>query len=131
MDVARILLGDNSMDAVLMLGLGYITIRAHRLLDSEIIPKQKAVNASRTLMSGEMKLLDLIVEHIRQTGKPIIPVLDIAIHDELMENNPVRYLEQHGIMAYSAPDQAIRALACVVHRTRHTKARGWGNIQTV
>jgi acyl-CoA synthetase (NDP forming) len=127
MDVARILLDDHSMDAVLMLGLGYITLRAHRLLDSEIIPKRKAEDASRTLISGEVKLLELIIAHIQQTGKPIIPVLDIAIHDELMKNNPVRYLEQHGIMAYSAPDQAIRALACAVHRTRHIKARGWGD----
>ncbi|MCX5851559.1 MAG: CoA-binding protein [Deltaproteobacteria bacterium] len=121
-DVAGILLEDDSMDAVLMLGLGYITMRARRLLDSPIIPAQKTGNTARALISAEIQLLDLIIEQIRQTGKPIIPVLDIEIHDEVMENNPAKYLEQHGIMAYTAPDQAIRALGCVVrHTTRHNQ----------
>ncbi|MGD0274641.1 MAG: CoA-binding protein [Syntrophales bacterium] len=112
-DAARILLDDSSMDAVLMLGLGYVSLRANRWLSSPVLPPQNVEDRATATIRAEVQLLDLLMEQIRETRKPIVPVVDIAIRDEVMEVNPAHYLENHGIMVYSAPDQAIMALACV------------------
>lgn len=118
-DTARILLDDSSMDAVLMLGLGYVSLKANRWLSSPVIPLQSAENAAVATVHAEVQLLDLLMEQIRETQKPIVPVIDIAIRDEIMEVNPAHYLENHGIMVYSAPDQAIMALARVAEYYQH------------
>jgi acyl-CoA synthetase (NDP forming) len=112
-DAVRVLIEHGGMDAVLMLGLGYSTIRAKRWLDSPIVPQADVEKQAGMMISEERILLDLLIEQIQQYRKPIIPVIDIVTFDEVMENNPVHYLERHGIMSYSAPDPAIRALANV------------------
>ena len=110
-DSTAALLAHADMDAIVLLGLGYMTSRARRWLESDVLPNDVMERPARKMITGEMELLDLIVKQIRDFNKPIIPVIDVVGFDEPGEANIVRHLDAMGIMAYSSPEQAIRALA--------------------
>ena len=99
------------MDAIILLGLGYMTSRARRWLESPILPHDVMDPLAQKMIGGEMELLDLIVQQIKHFNKPILPVIDLVGFDEVDGDNIVRHLDLKGIMAYSSPEQAIRALA--------------------
>lgn len=110
-DSTAALLAHADMDAIVLLGLGYMTSRARRWLESSVLPRDVMEEPARKMIAGEMGLLDLIVEQIREFNKPILPVIDVVGFDQAGEGNIVRHLDAMGIMAYSSPEQAIRALA--------------------
>ena len=110
-DSIEALLKHASMDAIILLGLGYMTSRARRWLESPILPHDVMDPLAQKMIGGEMELLDLIVQQIKHFNKPILPVIDLVGFDEIDEGNIVRHLDLKGIMAYSSPEQAIRALA--------------------
>jgi len=110
-DSTAALLAHADMDAVLLLGLGYMTSRARRWMESSVLPDDIMEEPARKMIAGEMELLDLIVEQIREYNKPIIPVIDVVGFDDPSEGNIVRHLDAMGIMAYPSPERAIRALA--------------------
>jgi acyl-CoA synthetase (NDP forming) len=99
------------MDAILLLGLGYMTARARRWLESPVLPRVAMEQPASQMINGEMELLDLVVMQIRQFNKPIIPVIDLVAFDEAPDGNIVKYLDGRGIMSYSSPEQAVGALA--------------------
>jgi len=99
------------MDAIILLGLGYMTSRARRWLESDVLPREVMEGPAKKMIAAEMELLNLIVEQIRTLNKPILPVIDVVGFDDPDEGNIVRHLDRMGIMAYSSPEQAIRALA--------------------
>lgn len=108
---AEALLKHADMDAILLLGLGYLTGRAKRWMESPVLPRDVVEQPAQKLISGERELVELILQQIRQFKKPIIPVVDIVGFDEPGEDNIVKRLDAKGIMAYSSPEKAIRALA--------------------
>ena len=110
-DSIEALLKHAGMDAIILLGLGYMTSRARRWLESHILPHDVMDPLAQKMIGGEMELLDLIVQQIKHFNKPILPVIDLVGFDEVYEGNIVRHLDLKGIMAYSSPEQAIRALA--------------------
>ena len=110
-DSIEALLKHAGMDAIILLGLGYMTSRARRWLESPILPHDVMDPLAQKMIGGEMELLDLIVQQIKHFNKPILPVIDLVGFDEVDEGNIVRHLDLKGIMAYSSPEQAIRALA--------------------
>ena len=110
-DSIEALLKHAGMDAIILLGLGYMTSRARRWLESQILPHDVIDPLAQKMIGGEMELLDLIVQQIKHFNKPILPVIDLVGFDEVYEGNIVRHLDLKGIMAYSSPEQAIRALA--------------------
>ncbi|PKN18075.1 MAG: hypothetical protein CVU71_11175 [Deltaproteobacteria bacterium HGW-Deltaproteobacteria-6] len=110
-DSTAALLKYADMDAIVLLGLGYMTSRARRWLASDVLPRDVMEGPAGKMIAGEMELLDLIVEQIREFNKPILPVIDVVGFDDPDEGNIVRHLDKMGIMAYSSPEQAIRALA--------------------
>ena len=87
-----------------------MTSRARRWLESDVLPNEFMDKPAGKMIAGEMELLDLIVEQIREFNKPILPVIDVVGFDDPHEGNIVRHLDAKGIMAYSSPEQAIRAL---------------------
>ena len=103
-----------SADAVLLMGLGYLSLRAHGWLRSSAVPTQAVKQSAEIMIAEETKLFTLIVELIEKYRRPIIPVFDIMSFDIRMDNNPVTFLDHHGIMPYSAPDKAVFALARAV-----------------
>jgi acyl-CoA synthetase (NDP forming) len=109
-DSIEALLEHADMDAIILLGLGYMTSRAVRWMDSPVLPRDVMEKLSRKLIVAEMELLDLIVQQVKHFNKPIIPVIDLMCFDEAGDVNIVRHLDSKGIMAYSSPEQAIRAL---------------------
>jgi hypothetical protein len=104
------LLKHMDLDAVLLLGMGYMTTRARRWLESPVLPRDAMEQPAQKMMEGEMQLLDLIVQQIRHFNKPILPVIDLVGFDMEGEGNIVKHLDALGIMTYSSPEQAIRAL---------------------
>jgi acyl-CoA synthetase (NDP forming) len=121
-DTIEALMKHADMDAILLLGMGYITARARRWLDSPVLPREAMEAHARKMIDGEMELLDLVVKQIRQFGKPIIPVIDTVAFDET-EGNIVKHLDREGIMAYSSPEQAIGALARTLEYYRKRRSR--------
>ena len=117
------LLEHGDMDAILLLGLGYMTARARRWMDSAVLPREAMAAPAQKMIEGEQELLDLVVRQIRQFNKPIIPVIDVVAFDEPGEGNIVRRLDREGIMAYSSPEEAIRALAMAQDYYRKRNAR--------
>jgi DNA replication initiation complex subunit (GINS family) len=111
------------MDAIVLLGLGYMTSRARRWLASDVLPGDIMEQPARKMIAGEMELLDLIVEQIREFNKPILPVIDVVGFDDLDKGNIVKHLDAKGIMAYSSPEQAIRALAKAQNYYQKRRAR--------
>ena len=122
-DSIAALLEHGDMDAILLLGLGYMTARARRWLDSPILPVEAMEQPARKMIDGEMELLDLVVKQIRNFKKPIIPVIDLVAFDEPAACNIVRHLDSEGIMAYSSPEQAIGAIARAQDYFRKRRAR--------
>ncbi len=121
-DTIEALMKHADMDAILLLGMGYITARARRWLDSPVLPREAMETHARKMIDGETGLLDLVVKQIRQFGKPIIPVIDTVAFDET-EGNIVKHLDREGIMAYSSPEQAIGALARTQEYYRKRRSR--------
>lgn len=110
-DSIAALLEHDDMDAILLLGLGYMTARARRWLESPVLPRETMEQPASQMIKGEMELLDLVVRQIRQFNKPIIPVIDLVAFDEAPDGNIVKYLDSRGVMSYSSPEQAVGALA--------------------
>jgi acyl-CoA synthetase (NDP forming) len=122
-DSTAALLAHADMDAIVLLGLGYMTSRARRWLESDVLPNDVMEQPARKMIAGEMELLDLIVEQIREFNKPILPVIDVVGFDDPDKGNIVKHLDAMGIMAYSSPEQAIRALAKAQNYYRKRQAR--------
>lgn len=99
------------LDAILLMGMGYMTARAIRWLESPVLPKDVMEKPAQRMIAGEMELLDLVVQQIKHFKKPILPVIDLVGFDMEGEGNIVKHLDALGIMAYSSPEQAVRALA--------------------
>lgn len=112
-DTIDIILNHTSMDAILLLGLGYMTLRAGLWMKSPVIPLDEIEKSAQWMIDEESKLLGIIEEQIKKYGKPVIPVIDQTVFDDPGEYNIVRRLDREGIMAYSSPEQAIRSLAKV------------------
>ncbi len=125
-DTIEALMEHSDMDAILLLGLGYMTARARRWLDSPVLPRETMEQPAQKMIDGEMELLDMVVKQIRHFKKPIIPVIDTVAFDEPAAGNIVKHLDREGVMAYSSPEQAIRALASAqdYFRKRRTRADG-------
>ena len=112
-----------SIDAALVMGLGYMSLRAHGWRLSDVIDSSASQGPARIMISEEMKLFRLLVDLIEKHQKPIVPVVDIIAFDVVMNDNPLKFLEARGIMAYPSPAPAIRALAKVMEysgRMDHT-----------
>jgi acyl-CoA synthetase (NDP forming) len=110
-DAIEILLRHAGMDAIVLLGLGYLTCRATRWLESPVVPREVVEAAARQAITGEQELAEHLVQQIRQLGKPIVPVVDIVGFDLPGEHNVVRRLDRLGLMVYDSPERAVRALA--------------------
>jgi len=112
-DSTAALLAHADLDAIVLLGLGYMTSRATRWLESAVLPNPVMEEPARRMIEGEMELVDLIARQIQEFNKPILPVIDAVGFDQPGEVNLVRRLDKMGVMAYASPEQAIRALAKV------------------
>jgi acyl-CoA synthetase (NDP forming) len=110
-DAIEILLRHAGMDAIVLLGLGYLTCRAVRWLESPVAPREVMAGPAQKAITGERELMEMLVQQIRQLGKPIIPVVDIVGFDLPGEHNIVRRLDAMGLTAYDSPERAVRALA--------------------
>ena len=123
-DSIEILLKYADMDAILLLGLGYMTSRARNWMSSPVLPFELMEQPARKMIADEMELLNLIIRQIKHFNKPILPVIDLVGFDMVGEGNIVKHLDSIWIMAYSSPEQAIRALAKVqcYYQKRRTRA---------
>jgi acyl-CoA synthetase (NDP forming) len=110
-DTIDLIVKSAGMDAILLLGLGYMTLRARRWMESPIIPREVSEKPATMMITEEKKLLDMVCEQVTRYGKPIIPVMDQIAFDEPADGNLPAYLDERGLMSYSSPEQAIRALA--------------------
>jgi acyl-CoA synthetase (NDP forming) len=108
------LMEHSTADAVLLMGIGYMSMRALGWQRSDTIPKESTKDAAEVMIAEETKLFNLLVELTAKYRRPIIPVIDIMAFDLQMVNNPISFLDKNGIMAYSAPDKAVHALVKAV-----------------
>jgi acyl-CoA synthetase (NDP forming) len=122
-DTIATLLKHSDMDAILLLGLGYMTVRAGNWLESNVLSGSTMAEPARKMIEGEMELLGLIEQQIKQFNKPIIPVIDMVAFDQPGDGNIVRHLDARGILAYSSPEQAIRALVKAQDYYRKRRSR--------
>lgn len=114
----RVLAEEPRIDAVLVLGLGYMTLRARRWLESTVVPREHLDKPASLLISEELKLINLLLDLMKTYRKPIIPVIDIIAFDERMEHNPAHHLESKGVMPYTSPEEAILALSRELDRLK-------------
>jgi len=110
-DTVNILMESASVDAVLLMGLGYMTLRARKLLSSEVVPVSEVETSANFLIREEEKLFRLLLDLISRQHMPIIPVIDLMAFDAAEKINIVKHLDREGIMAYPSPERAIKALA--------------------
>ena len=113
-DTITELMEHSPTDAVLVMGLGYMSLRAHGWLRSKAVPTEVVKQSAEFMIAEEAKLFSLIVDLIARYQRPIIPVFDLMSFDAQMDNNPVKFLDSKGIMPYPSPDKAVYALAKVV-----------------
>jgi acyl-CoA synthetase (NDP forming) len=125
-DAIEVLLRHAGMDAIVLLGLGYLTCRAVRWLESPVLPREAMAPLAEQMIAGERGLMELLARQIRELQKPIIPVVDIVGFDLAGEDNVARRLDAMGIMAYDSPERAVRALAQAAgyYRRRRELAAG-------
>jgi len=119
-----------SADAVLLMGLGYMSLRAYGWMRSSTVPTEAVKHSAELMIKEETRLFSLIVELIDHYKRPIIPVFDIMSFDIHMDNNPVKFLDTHGIMPYPAPDRAVFALAKAVKYKKWVEGETQAQVQT-
>jgi len=120
-DAIRILMEYSQVDSAIVMGLGYMFLRARRWLKSEVLPKDAARTPAEYLMKAESEVFHLLTDLIGEFGRPIVPVADIMAFDVAGKENPLNILEERGIMAYSSPESAVCALARVAEYARHMR----------
>jgi len=113
-DSINILMEHTSIDTVLVMGLGYMILRAIGWKKSKFIPQELIHDPAESMISQEMNLFRMVMDLIKKHGKPVIPVIDLMMFDMAIDNSPLDYLDSQGIMAYPCPESAVRALAKVV-----------------
>jgi acyl-CoA synthetase (NDP forming) len=120
-DTITELMENGCADAVLLMGLGYMSLRARGWKRSDTIPQDAVKDAADSMIREETRLFELVAELIARYQRPIVPVIDIMAFDIRFENNPVDLLDGRGIMSYSSPDRAVFALskAAAYHRWLH------------
>jgi len=121
-DTVKVLIESRSVDAVLLMGLGYMTLRARRMMSSEVIPAALIESSANALIREEEKLFGLLLDLLARKTIPIIPVIDLMGFDAPADINITKSLDRQGIMAYPSPEPAVAALAKVAAYQR-LKAR--------
>ena len=114
-DCIKILVEHNSIDIVMVLGIGYPTMRVVRWRESPITPKSDVERTGGMMISNELEVLNFIIEQIKKNNKPVVPVMDLSVFEIMMDDNPVKYLERNGVMPYSCPDRAVFAVGRAVN----------------
>jgi acyl-CoA synthetase (NDP forming) len=112
-DSVKLLAECGGIDSVIVMGLGYMTLRAEKLLTSDVISRADIEKHANILISEEHRLFELLCGLIEKEGLPIIPVIDIMAFDAPKNESIIAMLDSKGIMAYPSPDRAIYALAKV------------------
>jgi acyl-CoA synthetase (NDP forming) len=110
-DTVKIMMESCSFDAVLLMGLGYMTLRAQRMMSTEVIPADQIESSANVLIREEEKLFGLLLDLLARKTIPIIPVIDLMAFDAPSDINIIKTLDGQGIMAYPSPERAIMALA--------------------
>jgi len=110
-DTVNILMESRAFDAVLLMGLGYMTLRARRMMSSEVIPVDQIESSANILIREEEKLFGLLLDLLARKTIPIIPVIDLMAFDAPPDINITKTLDRQGIMAYPSPEPAVMALA--------------------
>ena len=108
-EVAGVLLESAEIDTVILMGLGYTTLRMQRLLSSPVVPRDAIAAQVGSLMHDENNLFESIQSLIRTHGRPVIPVMDLMVFDAA--DNAASRLDAQGLMAFPSPAPAIAALA--------------------
>ena len=112
-DSVKLLAESGSIDSVIVMGLGYMTMRAEKLLTSDVVPRADIEKHANILINEEHRLFDLLCGLIEKEGIPIVPVIDLMAFDAPKHESIIAMLDAKGIMAYPSPDRAIYALAKV------------------
>jgi len=117
-DTVKILMESEAFDAVLLMGLGYMTLRARRMMSSEVIPVAEIEASASILIREEEKLFGLLLDLLARKTIPIIPVIDLMAFDAPSDINIAKILDGQGIMSYPCPEPAVTALAKIVEYQR-------------
>jgi acyl-CoA synthetase (NDP forming) len=126
-DTITELMEHSPTDAVILMGLGYLSLRAHGWLRSKAVPTEAVKRSAELMIAEEAKLFTLIVDLIAKYQRPIIPVFDLMSFDVQMDNNPVKFLDTKGVMPYPSPEKAVYALAKVVGYQRMVEELSHGS----
>ncbi len=110
-DTVKILMESRSVDAILLMGLGYMTLRARRMMSSKVIPAERIESSAAILIREEEKLIGLLLDLLARKTIPIVPVIDLMGFDAPADINITKALDRQGIMAYPCPEPAVAALA--------------------
>ena len=103
-DAIRILMEYSQVDSAIVMGLGYMFLRARRWLKSEVLPKEAARTPAEYLMKAESEVFHLLADLIGEFGRPIVPVADIMAFDVGGEENPLNIL----CLLYTSPSPRDR-----------------------
>ncbi len=112
-DSVKLLAECGGIDSVLVMGLGYMILRAERLLTSDVVSRAEIEKHANILINEEHKLFELLCDLIGKEGIPIIPVIDLMAFDAPRNESIIAMLDSKGVMAYPSPEKAIYALAKV------------------
>jgi acyl-CoA synthetase (NDP forming) len=118
-DSVKLLAECGGIDSVLVMGLGYMILRAERLLTSDVVSRVEIEKHANILINEERRLFDLLCGLIAKEGIPIIPVIDLMAFDAPKNENIIAMLDSKGVMAYPSPEKAIYALAKVTDYVSH------------
>ncbi len=122
-DTVEIVLKKTDVNAVLVLGLGYMTLRAKSWLRSSIATQADVAGHADMVVKGEKELFRLMADMKHRYDKPIVPVADIVAFDYKSEDNPVQSMASLGLFAFASPETAVRALANAAEYHRRRLAR--------
>ncbi len=112
-DSVKLLAECGGIDSVIVMGLGYMILRAERLLTSDVVSRSEIEKHANILINEEHRLFDLLCGLIGSEGIPVIPVIDLMAFDAPKNENIIAMLDSKGVMAYPSPEKAIYALAKV------------------
>ncbi|HNR34635.1 MAG TPA: CoA-binding protein [Candidatus Hydrogenedentes bacterium] len=110
-------LKNEGVDAVLVLGVGYMCSRSARLRDSKVVEDLGLAKLIEVATNMELHDVQRISGLIDLYEKPIIAASDtVMLAYGPSPNEAIREMERLGVYAYASPSNAARTLAHLVER---------------
>ncbi|MBN1574133.1 MAG: CoA-binding protein [Deltaproteobacteria bacterium] len=114
------LLSADYIDSIMILGVGYGTVRGSAIKDSPYSHLYEMAEIGQKYISEDRIIAENIIELLRKHKKPIIPVVDQAVVGD--KGSFVEILKGSGVLPFTSPRRGAEALSALTRYGSYKRA---------